>query len=256
MRATDLSNVSAAALQEVRNAIARGDLTLPIDLTGLATCGVKTQANEIAAALAGHRSVAALAILDVALAERDHRRPSPELVWTGPEGSSATARDTSVILRALFENARESVILAGYSFDHARDVLEPLHRVMLEHSVHATFFVNIEQAQRVPVSPEAHAAAELGEFVRTNWPFGAPYPRLYYDIRATRPGPPYCSLHAKCVTVDGLQAFISSANFTQRGQDRNIEAGVLIQDPTFAQHLARQWHGLIESGAVAEYRVE
>lgn len=110
--------------------------------------------------------------------------------------------------------------------------------------------------QRVPASPEAHAAAELGQFVRTNWPFGPPYPRLYYDIRATRPGPPYCSLHAKCVTVDGLQAFISSANFTQRGQDRNIEAGVLIQDPTFAQHLARQWHGLIESGAVAEYRVE
>ena len=58
------------------------------------------------------------------------------------------------------------------------------------------------------------------------------------------------------MTVDGLQAFISSANFTQRGQDRNIEAGVLIQDPTFAQHLARQWHGLIESGTVAEYRVE
>jgi phosphatidylserine/phosphatidylglycerophosphate/cardiolipin synthase-like enzyme len=227
----------------------------PIDLAGLATCGVKTPAHEIAGALAGHRSVEALAIWDVALAERDHRRPSPELVWTGPEGSSATARDTSVILRALFENARENVILAGYSFDHARDVLEPLHRAMLDHGVHATFFVNIEQAQRMPASPEAHAAAELGQFVRTNWPFGSPYPQLYTTY-APRVPAPFCSLHAKCATVDGLRAFISGANFTQRGQDRNVEAGVLIQDPTFAQHLARQWHGLIESGAVGEYRVD
>jgi phosphatidylserine/phosphatidylglycerophosphate/cardiolipin synthase-like enzyme len=53
--------------------------------------------------------------------------------------------------------------------------------------------------------------------------------------------------------VDGLQAFISSANFTQRGQDRNIEAGVLIRDANFASHLASQWMGLVDAGMVREY---
>ena len=53
---------------------------------------------------------------------------------------------------------------------------------------------------------------------------------MYYDRRALVPGPPYASLHAKCVVVDGAQTFISSANFTQRAQERNIEVGVLIED--------------------------
>ena len=71
--------------------------------------------------------------------------------------------------------------------------------------------------------------------------------------RALTPGPPYCSMHAKCVAVDRRWAFISSANFTQRGQERNIEAGVLIDDAEFAEHLTMQWLGLIESEAVVEW---
>ncbi len=43
-----------------------------------------------------------------------------------------------------------------------------------------------------------------------------------------------------CVVVDGARAFDSSANFTQRGQERNIEVGVLIADPSFASYLAGQ----------------
>jgi phosphatidylserine/phosphatidylglycerophosphate/cardiolipin synthase-like enzyme len=57
-----------------------------------------------------------------------------------------------------------------------------------------------------------------------------------------------CSLHAKCVAVDGERAFISSANFTARGQERNIEAGVLINDAAFARQLERQWMSLVETG--------
>jgi phosphatidylserine/phosphatidylglycerophosphate/cardiolipin synthase-like enzyme len=51
--------------------------------------------------------------------------------------------------------------------------------------------------------------------------------RFFYDKRSLLPGPPWCSLHAKCAVVDGARSFISSANFTQRGQERNIEVGVL-----------------------------
>jgi phosphatidylserine/phosphatidylglycerophosphate/cardiolipin synthase-like enzyme len=103
----------------------------------------------------------------------------------------------------------------------------------------------------------ADHAAHLAQFFRTflveNWPFGEPRPRLYYDKRALRPGPPWCSLHAKCVVVDGAKAFVSSANFTQRGQERNIEVGVLIEDANFASYLAGQWVGLIDAEMVGEY---
>jgi phosphatidylserine/phosphatidylglycerophosphate/cardiolipin synthase-like enzyme len=55
------------------------------------------------------------------------------------------------------------------------------------------------------------------------------------------------------VVVDGLRAFISSANFTQRGQERNIEVGVLIEDTAFAGYLGAQWLGLVECGVAAKF---
>lgn len=79
---------------------------------------------------------------------------------------------------------------------------------------------------------------------------GAPYPHLYCDRRALVPGPPWSYLHAKCVAVDGQRGFVSSANFTTRTEDRNIEAGVLLQDAAFAAQLERQWLSLIEDGLV------
>ena len=185
--------------------------------------------------------------------EREGRPPSPELVWTGPEAPAGTARDTAVVLRELFEGAKESVVLGGYTFDHAEDVLAPLHASMRERGVEARFFVHIPQIGR-SVDTAAHLSTSLGRFFTESWPFGDPRPRVYYDKRALMPGPPFCSLHAKCVVVDGARAFVSSANFTQRGQERNIEVGVLIEDANFAGYLAGQWHGLIETGIVGEYR--
>ena len=159
---------------------------------------------------------------------------------------------TTVVLRSLFEGARESVLLAGYSFDHAEDVLAPLYSSMLRHQVSARFFVDIPQIDRFDAE-DAHLERCFREFLAENWPFGEPHPRIYYDKRALKPGPPYCSLHAKCVVVDGVKAFVSSANFTQRGQERNIEVGVLIEDPSFASYLGGQWLGLIDAGIAGEY---
>jgi phosphatidylserine/phosphatidylglycerophosphate/cardiolipin synthase-like enzyme len=67
------------------------------------------------------------------------------------------------------------------------------------------------------------------------------------------PGPPFCSLHAKCVVVDGARAFVSSANLTQRGQERNIQVGVRIDDTRFSGGLAGQWLGLVEAGIAREF---
>jgi hypothetical protein len=105
-------------------------------------------------------------VLDVALAEREDRRPTPELVWTGPEAPVGTARDTAVVLRSLFEGARESVLLAGYSFDHAEEVLAPLHGSMRDHGVSARFFVDIPQIERHAIAEE-HLARFFKAFMAT-----------------------------------------------------------------------------------------
>jgi phosphatidylserine/phosphatidylglycerophosphate/cardiolipin synthase-like enzyme len=70
------------------------------------------------------------------------------------------------------------------------------------------------------------------------WPFGDPRPYVYYDARALAPYPRF-NMHAKCVVVDGEAALVTSANFTLRAQEQNMECGVLLEERAFA-HL---WRG-------------
>ena len=49
--------------------------------------------------------------------------------------------------------------------------------------------------------------------------------------------------------------FVSSANFTQRGEERNINVGVLVKDASFASYLAGHWIGLVEAGMAEAHRL-
>ncbi|MGH9319806.1 MAG: DISARM system phospholipase D-like protein DrmC [Vicinamibacteria bacterium] len=180
-------------------------------------------------------AVALQAVLRVAIAERRYRPvPRVDLVWTGPEAHVATARDTLVVVRELFENAQRSVLIGGYAFDHGKDIFAPLHVAMAERGVETTIFLN-----------------DAVGFLEKNWPFGEPLPAIYCDPRTVEKESRF-SLHAKCIVVDEAGALVTSANFTDRGQTRNIEMGVLVDDPGLATRLVQQWRGLIESGLVTK----
>jgi phosphatidylserine/phosphatidylglycerophosphate/cardiolipin synthase-like enzyme len=248
-----IADVGTASLQRLVTGLQTGHLKAPVTRNALIAFGVKSQLDVLSAVLSGHSLPACLAIIQSVLEERTRNaRPDPELVWTGPEGAQAQARDTAVVLRELFESARKRVVLAGYSFMNAESVLKPLQQAMVEHGVEVHFFVDVPQPEHPQADEEAYGQAQLAGFLKNSWPFNTKPPALYCDRRALRPGKggDYCSLHAKCVTVDSSRAFVSSANFTLRGQDRNIETGVLINDPTFAMQLDRQWMSLVEGGFV------
>jgi phosphatidylserine/phosphatidylglycerophosphate/cardiolipin synthase-like enzyme len=95
----------------------------------------------------------------------------------------------------------------------------------------------------------------LREFVRRfkahHWPSG-PLPTVYYDPRAFDPNPELRAvMHAKCVLVDGRRSFVTSANLTDAGQTRNIELGVMVNDPAWCRALGDQFDDLIGLGALA-----
>lgn len=247
-----LSRVPDSTLHLLRDAIASKRLRTPLTRTGLLDLGIHHQLEELENALSGHSALACLSILDIAAAERAvARRPAPELVWSGPERANATARDTAVVLRALFERAERQVILAGYDFTSASSLLEPLWLRMCNPGVEAHFFVHIQQPDDALRDESAYGNEQARAILKDIWPFGAPFPHVYYDRRALKPRPRF-NMHAKCVVVDGESALITSANFTLRAHERNTECGVLLEDATFAHHLARQWMGLVEAGLVIE----
>ncbi len=248
---TSLAQVSTALLKQIREGLALGTLRTPLERGALVATGVRHSLDELCTVLGGHRSAAAVAILDAVLAERRSQPRAPEVVWSGPEAGASVARDTAVVLRELFESAQRSALVAGYRFDHADELLAPLADAMATRGVRATFFVDIEQI-RPGDDPDAYARARAEAFFRDTWTFPHTRPRVFVDARSLIPGPPYSSLHAKCVVIDGRRSLVSSANFTQRGQLRNIEVGALLDEPHFAEFLGRQWMGLVDAGLVRE----
>jgi phosphatidylserine/phosphatidylglycerophosphate/cardiolipin synthase-like enzyme len=243
-------------LELVVAAVESGRLECPFTAADLADVGFRGPSADVAASLAGVERAGVLAALRVALAERKHRPPPHlDLVWTGPEAKASVARSTAIVVERLFESARRSVIVGGYRFDEP-DILRPLHSAMLVHGVSATFFVDIEGTTE-PENADALATLAIDRFFRDVWVFGLPKPDVFYDprtaIRGDIPGHEWATLHAKCIVVDDERSLITSANFTDRGQSRNIEAGVLIEDVAFAEQLAGHWRQLVSEGLVRRY---
>lgn len=246
-----LADLSSAALRELDRALATGQLRAPLTALELSAAGLEHLAPA-ARDLAGIDADAARRIIAALLTDRERRQSSVSLVWTGPEATDASARDTSVIVKELFAAARREVIVAGYSFDHGSDILAPLHAVMDRHGVKATLFLDLKDKALGAADIDHAARRQLTQWLIDNWPFGPPQPSLYYDPRTLTPGL-WASLHAKCIVIDRRRALVGSANFTNRGQTRNIEVGALIDDPTFAEQLAQQWLGLADDGLLARF---
>jgi phosphatidylserine/phosphatidylglycerophosphate/cardiolipin synthase-like enzyme len=241
-----LTRVSLSDLERLHRLLAAGRLQAPLSATALQAAGLGNLHTALAA-VNGLDTPAVLIVLQIAIAERT-RRPVPhlDLVWTGPDVHGSQARDTAVVVRELFQAARRSVLVAGFAFDHAEDILRPLHTVMKTHGVDATLFIDLSKWTNamIPGDP-GEAAADT--FLAQNWPFGDPRPALYYDPRTPFRNPEV-SLHAKCVVIDELRTFVTSANFTGRAQSRNLELGVLIEDSAFARQITQQWRGLVSAG--------
>jgi len=248
---TGLSRLSLGALRDLEVAVERRSLACPVGVTGLRAAGFGDYADVLVAALGGLDRLAVLAVLRAVIAERVHRPASKlELVWTGPLTAQAAHRDTGVVMRQLFARAQREVIIGGFRFDAGADLFEPLHRAMAERGVKSTVFLDIEDHAHTAADGPAYAKRRIAEFLTKNWPFGAPHPEVYYDPRTAVPGPPWVSLHAKCVVVDQRWSLVTSANFTDRAQTRNIELGVLIEDETFARSVVSQWTALVSAGSV------
>lgn len=247
-----LSHVPRPLLEQLAQAIARGRVECPLEELDLLDAGFGAMARPMAESLGGLERAAVLRMLGVVIAEREHRPPPRlELVWSGPDARGSAVRDTGIVLASLFASARESVLVAGYAFDRA-EILAPLHAAMAR-GVRATLFLDIDGHASSPKVADEFATRAIDGFLHRVWTFGPPRPEIYWDPRTAVPGPPWVSLHAKCVVVDHARAFVTSANFTERGQARNLEVGVLIEDRAFATELAAQWGVLIAEGLVRRY---
>ena len=243
-----LTALSVAELRGFRDKVASGALDVPLTAASLQMAGLGGT-EWVADRLAGLDQAGVVAALELVIAERTcGPHPSLDLVWTGPEAASSTARDTQVVMQEMFEQARHRVILAGYAIDSGGELFAALHRNMVQYDVRVQMFLNIPRGGR-GTDPTQHARRFVQQLQIDNWPWTDKLPDFYYDPRTVEPDSVE-SMHAKCVVVDERWTLVGSANFTNRGQSRNIEVGVLIDDATFARQVALQWQGLVNQRLV------
>jgi phosphatidylserine/phosphatidylglycerophosphate/cardiolipin synthase-like enzyme len=198
----------------------------------------------------GMQAPALASTLDL-LAGAIESRPTPEaivdLVTTGPDGTRLTTRDTGIVVAELFRKSCTSVLIAGYAVYQGRAVFKELGDRMKEKTeLSGRMFLDIQRGSDTS-APDELVRRFLYRFRTTEWPEGAPLPQIYYDPRAlSLNAKERAALHAKCVVVDGIDVFVSSANFTEAAQQRNVEVGLLLQSPHVSSRLTEFFESLVE----------
>lgn len=269
--ALGLTEVSTNDLRQLAESITGGSLSGPVAMSSLGFRGL----GHLAPLLTPFNGVDAQVLLGVVRAVLAERRRAEqkalELVWSGPDAGSSYARYTKIVVPELIEHAKRRITIAGYSFDEGAGIFENLHLAMTSRSVQVRLFIDVHQLwerlrsrlakdkakrprldpvyQAKKANPQAFAEEVCSLFRELYWPYEDAALTIYFDPRTAEDWS-FASLHAKCIIVDDQRVLITSANFTGRGQDRNIEVGIVVNDRAYASALETQWNNLLQAGLV------
>jgi phosphatidylserine/phosphatidylglycerophosphate/cardiolipin synthase-like enzyme len=172
-----------------------------------------------------------------------------ELVLSGPELPGVPMRDTAAVMQMLTAAAQKEILLVGYAVHNGQRIFEGLAARMRQvPALRVTFCLDIARPFGDTSLPSEIVRRFAREFRTKHWPWPE-LPALYYDPRSVAEGTTErSSLHAKCVVVDSREALVTSANFTEAAQERNIEVGVLIRHAPLAQRITDYFRGLQATG--------
>jgi phosphatidylserine/phosphatidylglycerophosphate/cardiolipin synthase-like enzyme len=247
-----IRSLPASTLESISQALKAGRLKPPYTAFTVAEWVPQPARDLLAAELTSLQTfgftTATLAITLEALAEdaaaRQRAIDQIQLVWTSPDEEGPHVRDTSVVVRQLLSEARQSLWISTYSIFNGQEVFLPIEEAW-------SFRPELEVVLILNIPPNEDAAVE--KYAKAFWKYHWPWtrkPAVFYDPRGPEKSPatPACQ-HAKCILVDGVTAFITSANFTESAHERNIELGVLFRDnPKVAQSIRSKFESLIRDG--------
>jgi phosphatidylserine/phosphatidylglycerophosphate/cardiolipin synthase-like enzyme len=171
-----------------------------------------------------------------------------DLVTTGPEVGGVTNRDTTVVVQDLFRRAEQSVLIAGYAIYQGQRVFKTLADRMLERpGMKVQMFLDIQRKMGDTSLSSEIIRGFTNRFRTSQWPSERPFPEIFYDPRSLSMEPEArAALHAKCIVVDDAEVFVSSANFTEAAQGKNIEVGLTLRSAAIANRITRFFHALLE----------
>ncbi len=255
-----LRALGRSALAGLAEALAAGRIGTPIARAALGTHVPEEHLTAVSAALAdmerdgmAPRHIARAVHLLVEERDAGQRMSDRvQLVWSPPDLDGIDARDTSVVVQELFRQARHSVLISTFALDEKKKAEalfgELAARMDAEPRLAVRVFANIHR-KHLDETPSVALIREFAVRMRDQiWP-GKRLPEVFYDPRSLETERhKRAVLHAKAVVVDGRWTLLTSANFTEAAQERNIEAGVVVDDKRLAERVARQFDQFVEAG--------
>ena len=171
-----------------------------------------------------------------------------DIVITGPDAMTMF-RDTGVVVRQMFARADRSVLAVGFAIHQGRSIFQALASRLDEmEDLEVVLCVDIRREIGNTTRTSQILRAYAARFVEAEWP-GTRLPRIYYDPRSLSPDRGVRSaLHAKCVAVDSTEALVTSANFTEAAQLRNIELGLHVRVPPIVRQIEDHFFSLMRNG--------
>lgn len=256
MSAGPLAEASAGTLRAFATALRNGQLGPAITrmaLARVAQCSPSITAELCRLSAEGLATSHMALLLEIAADAAEQRLSDSvpaSLVWTGPESTFSQSRDTAVVVEELFTHAERFVLVSSYVVQKGTTVFRALaERMVGRPGLHVQLFLHIGRERR-DTRDESELLREFGAELSRHWS-DSRCPEVFYDPRTlSADAAVRAAWHAKCVIADDDQAFITSANFTEWAQHRNVEAGVLIRDRHFAGQLRQQFDGLVQSKQV------
>jgi phosphatidylserine/phosphatidylglycerophosphate/cardiolipin synthase-like enzyme len=253
-----LPQLSVRDLSEIAAALRASRLAAPITAVALQRllpdCLARVIAPELQQLIEQGFTLPQMAILLELIVKDRTQRPALEdivdLVTTGPESANVTNRDTGVVVRELFAHAETTVLVAGYAVYQGQHVFASLaDRMATKPELDVRMFFDVQRGAGDTSNTAEIIRRFAHRFTSQQWPQDHPVPKVFYDPRSLDPAAEKrACLHAKCVVVDGKSVFISSANFTEAAQERNIEMGLLIHSRWLAERVVQYFDTLLDAG--------
>lgn len=256
-----LAELSDRDLRDLAAALRSGRLQSPLTPFGVQRLLGSTDAGELAGELQTlHDRGMPLELIaeaaDLLLYDRARHaslNQQIDLVTTGPDAPGIVNRDTSIVVRELFAQARTSVLLAGFAVYQGRRVFKTLAERMSEvPALDVRLFLDIQRGHGDTTISDALVRRFAENFRSRQWPVAENLPQVFFDPRSLSMETSKRScLHAKCVVVDRETVFVTSANFTEAAQERNIEVGLLVQSKPIAEQLCGYFDALTANDLVS-----
>jgi len=143
-----------------------------------------------------------------------------ETVWSGPGSHHVPVRATAAVLADVIAEAHRELLLMTYSARNYQPLTVAL-QTAVSRGVHVRVVVETLQGAGSALAGDEpyQAFADIVGIDLWHWP----------SAKRTEPG---AKMHAKLAVADRQVLFVTSANLTQSGVGKNIEAGLLVRGGT------------------------